>query len=97
VFVQIAKGNRPELVVFLVNLDMDAMGFAASAQTDNFGKRRCLVNLFLDVGARARRSGGSAGSSRSGSPRKVGSYQRAGYFGTTTGTGGRFLGENRVN
>src|SRR5271168_2128638 len=76
---------------------MDAMGFAASAQTDNFGKRRCLVNLFLDVGARARRSGGSAGSSRSGGPRKVSSYQRTGYFGTTTGTGGRFLGENSVN
>ena len=58
VFVQIAKGNRPELVVFFVDLDMDAMGFAASAQADNFGKRR-LPGEFVP-GRRVRARAGAA-------------------------------------
>ena len=96
--VQIAEGNRPELVIFFVDLNMDAIGFAASAQSDNFGKRRRLVNLFLDAGSRERRRGSSASSRRRSSLREFGSDRWGGYLGATAaGTGGEFLGENRVN
>ncbi len=54
--VQLAKRDRPQLVVFFVNLNVAAPWFAAPAQSQNLAQRFRFANLLFNVWTARRRS-----------------------------------------